>query len=224
MRYTVYRITNQLSGRFYIGVHKTNDPGDGYMGSGLVIRRAIAKHGRENFSKEILAVFETSAEALAHEKAVLEACRAETLCYNIHEGGLGGFDQINSRGLNNKNNNHKCATEARILKIKSDPAFRQRYRENGRKTIAKARLHPNWGGNLKEAQEKSVAAWKGKKHTAEARKKMSEAKRGDRHNCYGLRWMRTEDGQSERVAPGDIAERFAQGWIFGRKCPRRKAA
>ncbi len=40
MYYTVYKITNQINGKIYIGSHKTNDLNDRYMGSGKYLIRA----------------------------------------------------------------------------------------------------------------------------------------------------------------------------------------
>ena len=68
MFYILYRVTNNLNGKIYVGVHKTNDLDDGYMGSGKVINRAIEKYGIENFSKVILEQFEDPAAMYAREK------------------------------------------------------------------------------------------------------------------------------------------------------------
>ena len=58
-----YKITNNINGHFYYGVHNTNNINDGYMGSGTRLHYAYKKYGIENFSKEILKYFESSDDA-----------------------------------------------------------------------------------------------------------------------------------------------------------------
>ena len=60
MKYLIYKITNKLNGKIYVGQHATTNPNDSYMGSGKAIRRAIKRHGLNNFSKEIIAVFDNA--------------------------------------------------------------------------------------------------------------------------------------------------------------------
>lgn len=94
--YYLYRITNLVNNKIYVGVHKTTDINDGYMGSGKVICSAIEKCGIDNFKKEILEWFTTSEEMFAKEKEVVtEEFLQRKDVYNLRRGGTGGFDYIN---------------------------------------------------------------------------------------------------------------------------------
>jgi hypothetical protein len=53
MFYTIYKITNKINNKIYIGKHQTKDLNDGYMGSGKLINAAIKKYGIENI-KDII--------------------------------------------------------------------------------------------------------------------------------------------------------------------------
>ncbi len=48
----IYKITNKLNGKIYVGLDIRND--SKYLGSGVAITRAVKKYGTLNFEKEIL--------------------------------------------------------------------------------------------------------------------------------------------------------------------------
>jgi len=86
---------NTLDGRFYIGVHKTTNPNDRYLGSGLHLTAAVKKYGREVFKKEVLFTFKTSEEAYAKEKELVTKELIESgQVYNIATGGVPSIDWL----------------------------------------------------------------------------------------------------------------------------------
>ena len=91
MHYIIYRTTNLIDQKFYIGKHQTLNLNDSYLGSGIHLRRAIKKFGRKNFLKEILFIFDNEIDMNNKEIELLnENILKNKLCYNIGVGGEGG--------------------------------------------------------------------------------------------------------------------------------------
>ena len=95
MFYTIYKITNNINNKFYIGMHQTKKLDDGYMGSGKLIKTAIKKYGIENFTKEILHIFDNEEDMKNKEKQLVVLSE---MSYNLCEGGKGGFGYLNRSG------------------------------------------------------------------------------------------------------------------------------
>ncbi|PPD55267.1 MAG: hypothetical protein CTY12_01275 [Methylotenera sp.] len=92
MFYVVYKTTNLINGKIYIGAHQTNDLDDGYLGSGYLMRYAINKYGPESFQKEILHLLDCKSEMYNKERELVteEFVKLKTN-YNVRVGGKGGW-------------------------------------------------------------------------------------------------------------------------------------
>ena len=209
MHYLIYKITNNLDNKIYVGKHKTEDKNDDYFGSGLLLGRAVEKHGKENFKKEIL--FEcSSVEEMNQKEAdiVDEDFIARNDTYNIKLGGQGGFDYINKNDIRSirpksyYNNLSKLGLNARELMRKNDEDFRNAYRE---KLSNAAKFRQIINGN----------SFFGKKHSGESKKLIGEKNRvnqsGIKNSQYGKHWI-TNGTKSKLVKKEDIPS----GWWKGR--------
>ena len=86
----IYRVHNLINGKMYIGMN--NNDNKNYMGSGKLLKQAIAKYGIENFKKEILEECSTEEELRAAENRWIRSENAveSSKYYNLMEGGRGG--------------------------------------------------------------------------------------------------------------------------------------
>lgn len=119
--YLVYKITNRINGKIYIGVHKTENVNDSYYGSGKYLKNALKKYGKENFEREIIFIFQNDQKEKAYEKEreiVNEKFLKRSDVYNFKKGGEGGWDHIK--------------------KLKNDPLFREKVKINVKKGVNKA--------------------------------------------------------------------------------------
>ena len=81
----VYKTTNLVNGKFYIGQDSKNNPN--YLGSGTLLNKAIEKYGREHFVKEIIEYCES--EEQLNSREIFWIFELKPL-YNIAKGGSGG--------------------------------------------------------------------------------------------------------------------------------------
>lgn len=101
--YYIYEIKNNINGKIYIGAHETANLDDNYMGSGHLIKRAIKRYGKENFSKTILEFFSTREEMYNREQQIITSgflLREDV--YNIALGGCGGSMKQNQKPFKQK--------------------------------------------------------------------------------------------------------------------------
>lgn len=86
-----YITTNTLNNKKYVGMHSAVNMNNYYLGSGVLLKKAIKKYGKENFIKEVLCVCESKEIAHGNENKFIEQYNTiQPNGYNIHpKGGLG---------------------------------------------------------------------------------------------------------------------------------------
>lgn len=218
--YTVYKITNNLNDKIYIGVHKTSNLEDGYMGSGKHLKHAQEKYGIENFTKEILKVFDTPEEMFEMESEIVnEEFVSNKETYNLKLGGYGGFDHINDgsdeyikrqKEFNKKGN--------KILKELYKDVTSKWYMDRSRKISNSTRFRFETG-QMNKFLEAGKTSFSGKPHSDESKKKIGEAnsinQMGENNSMFGTMWIHSLGlKESKRIPKGD---EIPEGWLKGRK-------
>lgn len=120
MNYIVYKTTNLINGKMYIGVHKIKDPEvfDGYLGCGCystkpssweqktnsILPAAIKKYGPNSFKRETLFVFDGTPEGrilayLKEKELVNEDWVSDKNTYNICIGGVSSLVENQSKKI-----------------------------------------------------------------------------------------------------------------------------
>ncbi|WPJ20664.1 homing endonuclease [Pseudomonas phage vB_PF_Y1-MI] len=151
----LYKTTNLVEGYIYIGVHRGTEA-DKYLGSGILLKRAIRKYGREIFSREILERFDSADAAYAREAEVVdEAFVKSPYTYNIALGG---------RGHDGRNLSEH--TKLKLRKPKSD---------EHRAAISRGKTGLKMSDQTRAEQS---ARRIGKTHTEETKQKMSALRSG----------------------------------------------
>ena len=208
MFYTVYRTTNKINGKFYIGTHKTTDPDDNYLGSGKILKRAIEKHGVENFVKEVLHVFDNPEEMFAKEREIVTVdFLEESNTYNLKIGGEGGFDFLNSSKFNNPTHSAERAKRMGLIhseRMKNDPGYAKErsaaYSERMKKMHSEGKIKYN--------------TFTGKAHTPEAKKRIALGgvnRVGERNGQFGTFWVTVGVRNMKMSAGAEIPDGFSRG-------------
>lgn len=103
-KFIVYQTRCKVNNKIYVGVHRTLNIDDGYLGSGVAINRAISKYGRDQFERTILYEGIDYESVLRKEAEIVdEAFIKRPDVYNIMLGGASGGRRKGSRVNDTKN-------------------------------------------------------------------------------------------------------------------------
>lgn len=134
MIFYFYKITNKINGKYYYGVHSTQNLNDGYMGSGVILAKAYKKYGIDNFQKKILRYFNNKEQMYQFQNKIVTMEQVNNdMCYNVVIGGNNSYVK-------------KHLSQLARMKNKDSQQFRQKIRQAQRKY---------WStGNIEEKKKK----------------------------------------------------------------------
>ena len=198
-QHMIYKITNKINGRFYIGMH-TGFPDDAYFGSGKRIKAEIKKYGKDNFKKEILE-YCISRETLVFRE--IEIVNSEllknALCLNLKLGGEGGW--VTTKEMVTKRS--KTFRDKKLKFIRT---------EEIKKKISKSKL-----GNLNFKNSSRFEGHKcSEEHKMRIGMKNSFHMQGEKNSQFGTCWV-IKDVKPIKIKKEQLDEYLANGYSRGRK-------
>lgn len=226
-QYYVYRTTNKLNGKMYIGSHY-GEIDDDYLGSGLLLSRALEKHGKENFLKEVLDIQSNKQLMLERESYWLTKlnCAANPQYYNITNTAGGGHlidgktkeeqQAIFAKGAATRKPKQKLLTEKMVQtrrnwsnKRKQD--FKKVCSQASKKSYANMTPEQKVNRIQKILEtKKNLPAWKKEitsKKRAESMKKRWDSLTPEQRKAYGKRAGGKNKGRrNSEIAKKNISE------------------
>lgn len=192
----IYKTTNLINGKIYIGQHKASKFSEKYMGSGVILKEAFAKYGKENFKVEMIDDTANNAEELNKlEMYYIQKYNTRDLeiGYNLHCGG-----NVQSGENNPMYGKHYKKTDEAIDKIRQSrlgKTFtleqRQKISNTRKQRIASGNI-TTWnkgistGSRSKESIEKGSKTikerWKNDNEFIEKMKQMYESRIGEKRS------------------------------------------
>ena len=162
----IYKTTNLINGKIYIGQDTHNNPN--YLGSGVLLHLAIKKYGKENFKKEIIDTGYTQDDLNEKEKHWIFFYQStnKKIGYNLAIGGRGG-----GYGMNNPNK------EIIKKKISDSLKGKEKTKEHC-VNISKAKK----GKRIENTEKMSISKRGNKNHMYEQGHKIA----GDKNGQYGM--------------------------------------
>jgi group I intron endonuclease len=174
----LYKTTNLINGKIYVGVHKLADTSKSrnYIGSGLSLKSAIEKYGKKNFTRATLAEFNSIENAyIAEAELVTQEFVDRSDTYNISLGGRGG-------GIQTPEMRAKNSASKKGRKYSEEHRKKMSDYQKSRSKEDRAKVGATQKGKIisLETRAKIGAASRGRKHTPESKAKMSIAQLGNK--------------------------------------------
>jgi hypothetical protein len=206
MFYTVYKITNGVNGKIYVGLHVTKNLDDDYLGSGKQIQAAVKKYGRENFKREYIKICKTPEEMYNLEAEIVnEEFVKSTNTYNMKTGGTGSWSHVNS----NPEQYREARSKLRKQRNEAgdnpffDPEWQKKNNSMNNPEIVK---DLGRRANTPEAIAKKKATWQ----------KTGRGK-GSKNSQFGTCWIYHSKLGNKKISKEELDKYLSLGYNKGRK-------
>ena len=226
----IYITKNNVNGKQYIGKHKNSEFDSKYIGSGIMLQKAIRKYGIENFSCNLICECYSREELNNKEKEYIKEYNAveSNMFYNIAYGGEGGVLRTGPLSAETKAkigaaNTGKIRT-AEVRKQQSERMLGNTYYkscnpENVRKGRERAVIKIKSQGLLAGINNPRYGkpAWnKGKNLSEEQRHKMSETRKRHKIPAPNLgKILVHKSNNSIYISPEELDTYKEQGYEIG---------
>jgi len=198
----IYKTTCEVTGKYYFGMHSTDNLDDRYKGSGKRLWYSMNKHGEENHICEKLEFFETREKLREREIEIVNSdLLKDLMCMNLQLGGGGGFS--------GEEHIKKCHEGASKWMSKNWENLEYRKAHNEKH-----------GKLLKERHKKGLVKYDnftGKTHSEETKQKMKLSQqgkqKGELNSQYGTCWITNNKTNKKIHRSDDIPD----GYKLGRK-------
>lgn len=192
----IYKTTNLVNNKIYIGQHRGAYLDENYLGSGKLLAAAINKYGKESFKCELLELCADKMALDQKEKEYIKKYNSQNneIGYNISEGGQGG-------DLGPVARSHISESLRGIPKSLEH-----------RKKLSEA----NKGKRLPESQKEKISKGnKGKILSAETKEKMSVSAKKLSHHNYKTNKGKVVVTNGFEIKYIDKQSSLPEGYIYG---------
>jgi len=211
----IYKTTCKVTGRYYIGMHSTDDLNDGYVGSGKQLWYSINKHGLDNHVCVILE-FLPDRDTLRKREAALvcEDQLVDPMCMNLKLGGEGGWDHVQQhdnhktwcrKGYDNSqpvsHHHSKMSTDVKYKKKVTDKIVATKMERYGHAGRLDAKFQPHTD------ESKRIIGDKNAIHQV-----------GSGNSQFGTCWIyHVAEQRCMKIPKENVVIWQQQGWLIGRK-------
>ena len=205
--YFIYRTTNQINDKFYIGMHSTDNLEDGYVGSGKRLGYSVRKYGLETHKFEILEFLPSREELKKREAEVVnEELLTNPLCMNLKFGGEGGWDHVSTKASRAKGG--RASGSRNILVSRKSFDYSTHSKE----------MWKNERDKMLNTQKAAIKQAASKESVEKRRKTFSiiNHQQGEANSQFGTCWI-CNDGEAKKVKKDELQSWLDIGWRKGRK-------